>query len=606
MPMAKAQSSGGIEDIASLLNALGPLFGSGKTTKTESSQANPADLGQADELIKAIQSSVSPDNLDQMTSDILTRAKQEFGPAAIASAGAGLRGYNDTTLISMRNEAMARATAAAAAARLDAVNKANSVASNLVAAKIRAGTTTRVQQQTGASPAGKALAYGSLLLKGYNEVKKRLPKDDVQQEDADINGMSQNTDFTNDQSFAATPDSTASADSLDVEGFNSPASPMTNEEIIQQALAQGDSGGGTPSGGGAGGGDFPVITPDTSSTQAILDSQGIQPGTAMPPATLPIPGTGGAESYPMPPAQPVTTTDPSTGMTTLTSDSGDAVDSIPADSTTFSGSDGTESLFGDAGTDTAGSSANLGSETAGEGFNVGPGYVSAGINVVQGNERGAIGNVVGGAVGSYFGGPVGGSIGSAVGGAIAPPVMDDVENFWVDETDNTGIAYSQSDPLGMVTSNNFSVADKIDSTADPFDYALEEGGIAHTETPTDLINDFATDDIIPTDTSGCFLTTAATKGGELDNGRSLEALRDFRKSQMQTPEGHANITYYYAVAPEVVKRISARSDADFIWKQMRERFITPAVVAHESGLSEETNRIYTEGMKWAMKLTGVH
>lgn len=596
MAMAKAQqsSNSGIDGIAELLNSLQPLFGTGKTNRTESTSANPADLGQADELIKQILEGVSPENLDAMTSDILTRAKKEFGPAVISSNAAGLRGYSDTVQTQLRNEAMARATAAAASARLEAISKANATASNLVAAKIRAGTQTRSQQSTGASPAGKALAYGSLLLKGYNEVKKRLPKDaEAQQEDADINGMSGDYNVPDQGASFPANDSSITGGTFTESGFGNNAGipgPMTNEEIIQQALQQGDA----PTGDTGTNNQTPI--PDTG-IPGVDFVNNAKPGDIQ----MGIPDSDIPGSV----FQPQTTTDPSTGLTTLTTDGGDAVNSIPADSGAgnIQVADSGE-IMTDAGSETAANSADLSSSTAGEGFNIGPGYVSAAINTVQGNERGAIGNVVGGAIGSYFGGSIGGAVGSTIGGAVTPEVMGNVENFWTDETDNSGTLYAMHDPLGMITSEQYSVGDKIDSISDPLGYALDSTNtVSEYETPSEILNNFFPG--IDDGGSGCFITTAATKGGELDNGHSLEVLRDFRNREMQDPKGHAEISYYYAIAPKIVERINSRTDSDFIWTQIRRIYLNPAVQAYEGGMIADTRRIYHEMMHWLMDRTGV-
>lgn len=147
-----------IDDLTKLFVGISPQFGSGKGTTTTTGALEPGAASQEEQLFGNILASTNPDDINNMIGSILARAKQAFGPAAIGSNAAGVRGYSDTVLESSRNEAMARATGEAASAKLDAINRANSTAANLTAARIQATKSTNVQSQTRATPIGKTLA----------------------------------------------------------------------------------------------------------------------------------------------------------------------------------------------------------------------------------------------------------------------------------------------------------------------------------------------------------------------------------------------------------------------------------------------------------------
>lgn len=147
-----------LDDLARLFATLSPQFGSGKGTTSTTGALEPGAAAQEEQLFGNILASTNPEDIDNMVSSILQRAKQAFGPAAIASNAAGVRGYSDTVQESSRNEAMARATGEAAAAKLDAINKANATAANLTANRMQATKSTQVQTKTNATPMGKTLA----------------------------------------------------------------------------------------------------------------------------------------------------------------------------------------------------------------------------------------------------------------------------------------------------------------------------------------------------------------------------------------------------------------------------------------------------------------
>lgn len=147
-----------IDDLTKLFVGISPQFGSGKSTQKTTGELEPGAASQEEALFGNILASTNPNDIDNMIGSILQRAKQAFGPAAIGSNAAGVRGYSDTVQESSRNEAMARATGEAAGVKLDAINKANATAANLTAARIQATKSTNVQSKTNATPIGKTLA----------------------------------------------------------------------------------------------------------------------------------------------------------------------------------------------------------------------------------------------------------------------------------------------------------------------------------------------------------------------------------------------------------------------------------------------------------------
>lgn len=154
--MPVVQSQGGPADIAQLLASLNSIFGSGTTKGSSETKSDATALGQSDELLARILQSVNPDALAAIEGNVLERARQSFAPARIAPNAAGIRSYTDSTKRSLENEAIARASAEAAAARQDAINAAHRNAVGLVEARVRSNTSSTQQQRTSASPTGRA------------------------------------------------------------------------------------------------------------------------------------------------------------------------------------------------------------------------------------------------------------------------------------------------------------------------------------------------------------------------------------------------------------------------------------------------------------------
>lgn len=94
----------------------------------------------------------------------------------------------------------------------------------------------------------------------------------------------------------------------------------------------------------------------------------------------------------------------------------------------------------------------------------------------------------------------------------------------------------------------------------------------------------------------CYITTAVTEAtGKGDDAYELEILRRYRDDFMlATPAGQELVDNYYAVAPKVVEKLSARSDAKEIYKELYTKYLQPAVVAVEKGDNYGALRIYRE------------
>ena len=69
---------------------------------------------------------------------------------------------------------------------------------------------------------------------------------------------------------------------------------------------------------------------------------------------------------------------------------------------------------------------------------------------------------------------------------------------------------------------------------------------------------------------GCFLTSACvTAKGLPDDCEELQTLRQYRDHYLRnTPDGDKEIEEYYRLAPEIVKAVNARPNADTIWERI--------------------------------------
>ena len=105
--------------------------------------------------------------------------------------------------------------------------------------------------------------------------------------------------------------------------------------------------------------------------------------------------------------------------------------------------------------------------------------------------------------------------------------------------------------------------------------------------------------------SGCFLTTACVEHRGLpDDCRELMVLRAFRDDWLAKQEGGLEeIRAYYHLAPAVVERIKARSDAGEVLEEIYQRYILPCVAHVEAGEMKETYALYKELVNKASKLS---
>jgi hypothetical protein len=618
-PMPKVESGGGIQGIATLLNTLAPMFGTGKQKTTGGggtavTTADPAALGQLDELLKKVLGGTDEGAIDDMVANILTRAKQEFGPAMIGTKAAGLRGYSDTVRAQMANEAMARATGEAAAAKLQAINANNKIAAGLVDSKVQASKTVRdtrneQTQRTGMSPMGTALGLGLTAAQIYALMKKKKPTSaDIKaaggtETGADVAmgdyGRTISGDF--ETGYAATQEA-----GIDLESFG-PSGGGADAALIDNLILESAAGGGTTpdtftssimsAEAGPGAVDLTnttaslfgaenVITPDATPVADIITSQGMQVGAAMP-----------AAQYSMPPAITIE----EAGLETALAEEG--VAEIGA----------TE---GAAQTDIAGYGEYV------------P-YAAAAYAAAEGSPRAGMGMAAGTFVGNLFVPGVGGAVGGFLGGVLGPTVMEASEDFWTNEVADDVLGLGEHarqgvlalhDPMAHMTSEDMTTEQKIETGIDPMGAVLADvTGIEELDplTKTGLGEEIGeigagilggAEDVIDEifGGGGCFITTAATNNGELDNGFTLRTLREFRDTWMQdTPERRSELLDYYLIAPVVVKRINESRNSDALWQKIREDFLVPAVAYYYMDMPYQTHEVYKKMIYWARQQVGL-
>lgn len=160
--------AGGGQDLGSVLlqsaltSILPGLMGTGNTAKRTASK------GANQQASTAFSALTKPVDYAGQTSDILTQAAQTFAPAMAGQAAAGL--YNSTTLEQLRNESMARATAASSAAINQNETQRANAAANLAGASMQANNTTVTEQTVDPMQAlltgGVALAAPSIIKGG--------------------------------------------------------------------------------------------------------------------------------------------------------------------------------------------------------------------------------------------------------------------------------------------------------------------------------------------------------------------------------------------------------------------------------------------------------
>lgn len=103
--------------------------------------------------------------------------------------------------------------------------------------------------------------------------------------------------------------------------------------------------------------------------------------------------------------------------------------------------------------------------------------------------------------------------------------------------------------------------------------------------------------------SNCYLTSACVRyKGLTDDCEELTALRHFRDTYLAKQEGgQALIDEYYAIAPEMVEKISQRADASAIYAYIYERICNCLELIKADRLDEVTV-IYTDMTKQIQKI----
>lgn len=312
---------------ADLLSQFDKMIGGQKSTTNQTSTSTPdaTSLADSDMILQKIFADMNPQAIDAMVGNILERAKQTFGPAAIGANAAGVRAYSDTVLEQLKNEAMARATGEAAGAKLDALNKASSTAAQLTTARMNNTRTTTQTANTkaGSSTLGKISAlltagsYGNELLKKIRKITPNSGMDDSELASGgegvvnDANAFAgSNGDLTQAANTSAELASGGGADTFlpPASMFSSSAAaPAAGEMTAADATNMSNMAEGANLTPAAQITAADVLTPDPSTIAEILSAQGLAPGTAMPAA---VPGAGT-----MPPAEQVLETPPGAGPT---------------------------------------------------------------------------------------------------------------------------------------------------------------------------------------------------------------------------------------------------------------------------------------------------
>lgn len=92
----------------------------------------------------------------------------------------------------------------------------------------------------------------------------------------------------------------------------------------------------------------------------------------------------------------------------------------------------------------------------------------------------------------------------------------------------------------------------------------------------------------------CYVTTACVGAlGLSDDCSELRTLRDLRDTFMScTTHGSRLIAEYYRVAPSVCKSISARPDANAVYKSIYENLVIPAVKLVQQGRMAAAVHLY--------------
>jgi hypothetical protein len=96
---------------------------------------------------------------------------------------------------------------------------------------------------------------------------------------------------------------------------------------------------------------------------------------------------------------------------------------------------------------------------------------------------------------------------------------------------------------------------------------------------------------------GCFITSACCAIiGLPDDCFELRTLRRYRDEVLaKTPDGHAQIARYYALAPQVLARLAGNArESELVLLSVYARFVLPAALAAKFGLNALAYGLYTQ------------
>lgn len=94
----------------------------------------------------------------------------------------------------------------------------------------------------------------------------------------------------------------------------------------------------------------------------------------------------------------------------------------------------------------------------------------------------------------------------------------------------------------------------------------------------------------------CYITTAVCESlHKPDDCYELTVLRDYRDEYLlkEGSEGKAIVDEYYNIAPSIVKHINKQKDADAIYQQLWEEYLSPCISFIEEGKNEACKEVYS-------------
>lgn len=93
----------------------------------------------------------------------------------------------------------------------------------------------------------------------------------------------------------------------------------------------------------------------------------------------------------------------------------------------------------------------------------------------------------------------------------------------------------------------------------------------------------------------CYITTAVCRSlGRPDDCYELNTLRDYRDSYLlSSDEGREMVQEYYNIAPTIVKRIDKKAEADKIYKDIWNTYLSPCITMIENGENEKCRDLYS-------------